>query len=107
MRQNIHRERNGRLIVLDGCENAGLISRNRCVPWDDNAEHVALHGDTKGEGGNIKQQQVLSLLGGLASKNSSLHGSTVGNSLIGVDGFVELAVSKIFGYKGLNLGDTR
>ena len=107
MRQNIHRERNGRLIVLDGGENARLISRNRCVPWDDNSEHVTLHGDTKGEGGNIKQQQVLCLLGGLTSKDSSLHCSTIGNGLIRVDGFVELAVSKVFGYKGLNFGDTR
>ena len=107
MRRDIHRERDGRLIVLDGSEYAGLVGGNRRVPWDDNSEHIALHGDTKGERRNIKQQQVLRLLGGLASKNSSLYGSTIGNGLVRVDGFVELAVSEIFGYKGLDLGDTR
>lgn len=107
MRRNIHRERNGRLVVLDGCKYAGLVGWNRRVPWDDNTEHVTLHGDTKGEGCNIEQQQVLRLLRGLAGKNCRLHGSTIGNGLIGVDGFVQLAVSEIFGYEGLNLGDTR
>jgi len=107
MRGYIHREGNGRLVVLDGSKYTGLVSRNRRVPRDDNSKHVTLHSDTKGEWGDIEQQQVLRLLRGLASKNCCLHSSTIGNSLIGVDGFVELAVSEIFGNEGLNLGDTR
>jgi len=99
MRGYIHREGNGRLVVLDGSKYTGLVSRNRRVPRDDNSKHVTLHSDTKGEWGDIEQQQVLRLLGGLASNNYNLYGSAIGDGFIWVDRFVELAVSEIFGYK--------
>ena len=54
--QNIHRECNSRLIVLNRCENTGFVGRDRCVPWYDHSEYITLHRDTKGEWSNIKQQ---------------------------------------------------
>jgi hypothetical protein len=78
-----------------------------CVPWNDHSEYITLHGDTQGEWSNIKQQQVLRLLGCLTSENRSLDGSSIGNGLIRVDGFVELTVSEVLRDQRLNFRDPR
>src|SRR6266702_751033 len=94
-------------IDLKRSEETGLVSRDRCVPWNNHSEYIALHRDTKGEWSNIKQQQVLRLLGCLTGENRSLDGSSIGNSLIRVDGFVELTVSEVFRDERLNFRNPR
>jgi hypothetical protein len=74
------------LVVDNGGEGALLDSRDGLTTSDDRGEDVALHGDTKGERNNIQEKQVSSLgRGGLTGEDTGLNGSTVGNSLIGVD----------------------
>ena len=51
-------------------------------------------------------EQVLGLLGRLASENSSLNSGTVCDGLIGVDGLVQLAATEELGHERLDLGDT-
>ena len=79
-------ELNGLLVVGNGSEGPLLDSRDGGTTGNDLGEDVALHGDTEGERNDIEQEEVLGLGGGgLAGKDTGLDGSTVGNSLIGVD----------------------
>ena len=103
----VHREGDSRLVVLDSREDTGLVGGDGSVTGYDDAEDVALHGDTEGKGSNIEEEKVGGLVGGLASEDGSLDSSTVGNSFIGVDGLVELAATEVLRDQGLDLGDTR
>lgn len=104
--ENLHREGDSGLVVLNSGEGAGLVGRDGGVAGDDNTEHITLHGDTKGEGGDIEEKEVLGLVRGLASEDGSLDSGTVGNSLIGVDGLVQLTAVEVLRDEGLDLGDT-
>ena len=94
---NIHREGDSGLVVLDGGKDTRLVGGDRGVAGDNNTEDVALHGNTEGEGSNIEEKEVSSLVGGLASENGGLDGSTVRNGLIGIDGLVQLAAAAVLG----------
>ena len=78
------------MVVLDGGEDAGLVGGDGGVAGDDDTENVTLHGNTEGERSNIEQEEVSGLVRGLTSEDGGLDSSTVGNSLIGVDGLVGL-----------------
>ena len=78
--------------------NTGVGQRPiRIKPDGDRVLTVALHGNTEGEGSNIEEKEVSSLVGGLASENGGLDGSTVRNGLIGIDGLVQLAAAAVLG----------
>ena len=94
------------LVVLDGGEDTRLVGGDGGVTGNDNTEDITLHGDTEGKRGDVEEKEVLGLLRGLASEDSGLDGSTVGNGLIGVDGLVELTATEELGDEGLDLGDT-
>jgi hypothetical protein len=103
---NIHREGNSRLVVLDSGECPGLVGGDGRVAGNDDTKDVTLHGNTEGERGNIEKEEILGLVGGLTGKDGSLDGGTVGDSLIGVNGFVQLASTEVLRNEGLDLGDT-
>jgi hypothetical protein len=95
-----------RLVVLIGSESLGLLSWDGGVSVDDVSHNSSSSLDTHGKWGNIEEKKLLSLLVTLSGKDSSLDSSSVGNSLIRVDGFVEdLSVEEI-GEHGLNLWDS-
>ena len=102
----VYGEHDGGLIVLDSGENSRFVRWNRGVSGKHNTENVALHGNTEGKRSNVEEEKVGSLVRGLTGQNSSLNSGTVGNSLIGVDGFVELTATEELGNKRLDLGDT-
>jgi len=100
-------ELDGGLVVSNSGESSSLKSRNSGVTGNNGGENVTLHGNTKGKGNNIEEEEVLGLLrGGLVGQKSTLDGSTVSNSLIGVDGLLELLTVKEVGKELLDLGDT-
>ena len=100
-------ELHGGLVVGDGGESTLLQGRNSGTAGNDGGENVALHGDTKREGADIEKEKVGGLLGGgLSGKDTGLDGGTVGNSLIGVDGLLELLSVEKVGKHLLDLGDT-
>ena len=84
-----------------------LDSRN-CLPTgNDGSEDVALHGDTEGEGNDIKEEEISSLGGGsLAGEDTGLDGGTVGDSLVGVDALLELLATEKVAEELLDLGNT-
>lgn len=103
---NLHRECNRGLVILDSRKCPRLVGRDGGVAGNDDTEYIALHGDTEREGSNVEEEHVLSLLAGLASENRSLNCSTVCNSLIRVDGLVELTAVEELADERLNLRNT-
>lgn len=103
---SLHRESDSGLVVLDRSEYSRFVGGDRSIPGNDDTENVALHGDTERQRSNIQQEQVSSLVRSLASEDSSLDGSTVGNCLIGVDRLVRLTATEILRHERLDLGDT-
>lgn len=102
----VDREGDGGLVVLDSGEDTRLVGGDGGVTGDDDSEDVTLHGNTEGQRSNIEQEEVGCLVGSLSGENSSLDGGTVGNSLIRVDGLVELTATKVLRNQRLDLGDT-
>lgn len=81
--------------------------------WDglsagnDGSENVTLHGNTKGEGNDIEEEEVGGLGGGgLSGEDTGLDGGTVSNSLVGVDALLELLAVEEVAEELLDLGDT-
>jgi len=87
---------NSCLLVLVSCEGLGLLS------WDDgttldNWSHDSSDGlNTERKWSNVNEKNILSLLCGLASENTSLHSSTESNGLIWVDATVWFLSVEIF-----------
>ena len=102
----INGEGDSRLIVFDSCERTALVGWDGGVARHDDTKDVTLHGDTEGEGSNIKEKEVLGLVRSLTSENGGLNSGTVGNSLIRVDGLVQLAATEELRDHRLDLGDT-
>lgn len=94
------------LVVGVGGEHLGLLAGNGAVTGDEGSHDSSGSLDTEGEGGHIEKQEVLDLLASLSGENGGLHGSSVGDGLIGVDGLVELLAVEEVLQELLNLGDT-
>jgi len=62
--------------------------------------------NTSGKGHNIEEEEILNSVGLVTIEDSGLDGGTVSNSLIGVDGLVELLTVEEVGEELLDLGDT-
>ena len=54
----VHREGDGRLVVLNRGEDTRLVGGDGGVAGDNDTEDVALHGDTEGQGRNIEQEKI-------------------------------------------------
>ena len=105
-RSSLHREGDRGLVVLDSGEDTRLGRGDGGVAGDDNTKDVTLHRDTERKRSDIEEKEVSGLVGSLTSQDSGLDGSTVGNSLIGVDGLVELTATEVLRNEGLDLRDT-
>merc|ERR1719423_85326 len=95
-----------RLVVSVGGEGLGLLGRDGSVPLDEGSHHTTSSLNTHRQGSDIQQEQVLHSLGLVTRQDSSLHSSTVSNSLIWVDGLVELLAIEEILQKLLDLRDT-
>merc|ERR1712212_545504 len=94
-----------RLIVSVGGEDLGVLGRDGRVTLDEGSHHTSSSLNTHGQGSNIKEKEILNFIGGIASEDSSLNSSTIGNSFIGIDRFVQfLAIEEIL-EELLDLGD--
>lgn len=84
-----------------------LQARHGIASLDHRREDIALHGDTKRQRNDIEKEEVRGLSGGgLAREDTGLDGSTVGNSLVGVDTLLELLTIEELRQELLDLGDT-
>ena len=94
------------LVISVGAEDLLLLGGNACVSWNNSRKDTADDFDTLGEGCDIEEEEVLDLLAALSGEDGSLNGSAVSDSLIGVDGSVELLAVEEFLEHGLDLGDS-
>jgi hypothetical protein len=95
-----------RLVVRESGEDLRLLGGDGGVALDQRSHDTTSSLDTEGQRGDVEKKDLLGLGGGVSSKDSSLDGSTVGNSLIGVDGLVGLLSVEEVGDELLDLGDT-
>jgi len=88
------------LVVSVGCEDLLFLGWDTGVSVDQ-AGHDSSSGlNTEGKWDNIQKEDILNFLRLVTGDNSSLNSSTVGNSLIGVDGSVWIsAIEEIFQHR--------
>ena len=76
------------LLVL-GCHILfGLLSGDHRSSRDDNTHLTSNRLNSERQRGHINKEQILGLLSGLATQDTSLYSSTISHSLIWVDSFV-------------------
>ena len=102
----VNLDHNTWLVVSVGGEGLLLLGGNAGVTGNEDGHDTTGSLNTLGKRGDIEEEEVLDLLTALTGEDSSLDGSTVGDSLIWVDGSVELlAVEEVLEH-ALDLGDT-
>merc|ERR1719152_1036671 len=95
-----------RLVVLVRTEGLRFLGGNHRVTLDQFRHHTSDGLNSERKRSNIEKKNILgSSLGG-SSENTTLNGSTVRHSLIGVDRFVGLLTVEEILEKRLNLGNT-
>ena len=95
------------LVVGEGGEDLGLLGGDSGVAGNELGHHAAGSLDTHRQGSDIEKQDLVGgLRGCVTGENGSLHGSAVGNSLIGVDGLVGLLAVEVVGNELLDAGNT-
>mmetsp|Transcript_12654 Transcript_12654/g.17079 ORF Transcript_12654/g.17079 Transcript_12654/m.17079 type:complete len:348 (+) Transcript_12654:668-1711(+) len=98
------RDGDGGLLVLVGSESLGLLGGDNGTALNDGGHDTSDGLNTEGKRSNVDEKQVA--VHGLAGKDATLDGSTVGDGLIRVDTSVGLlAVEEVFD-ELLDLGDT-
>eukprot|EP01084_Bolivina_argentea_P109171 195127_1 len=102
----VHLDLNNGLHVLVGGEGLALLDGDGGVALDEGGHHASDNLDTVGQGGDVEQEETLGGLGLTSGQDVGLDGGTVGDSLIGVDGLVELLTVEEVRDQGLDLGDT-
>merc|ERR1711963_300421 len=78
------------LVVRVGGEGLGLLGGDGSVTLDERGHDTTSGLDTKGQRGDIEQEQVLDLLTLVTMEDGGLYGVTVSNSLVRVDALVQL-----------------
>jgi hypothetical protein len=100
-------DENAWLVVGEGREDLGLLGRNGSVALDERSHDTTGSLNTERQRGDIEEEDLVGrLAGGVTGKDGSLDGSTVRNSLVGVDGLVGLLAVEEVGHHLLDLGDT-
>jgi hypothetical protein len=95
------------LVVGEGGESLRLLGRDGGVALDESSHDTTGSLDTERQRSNVEEEDLVGRLGrSVARKDGSLDGSTVGNSLIRVDGLVGLLATEEVGDHLLDLGDT-
>jgi len=100
-------DENTRLVVSECGESLGLLGGDGGVALDESSHDTASGLNTDRERSDVEQQDLVGGLGrGVTREDGSLDSSTVGNSLIGVDGLVGLLAVEEVGDHLLDLGNT-
>jgi len=100
-------DKHTRLVVGECREGLGLLGGDSGVALDEGSHDTTSGLNTDGERRDVEKEDLVGGLGrGVTGENGSLDGSTVGDSLIGVDGLVGLLAVEEVGDELLNLGDT-
>nr|GMC80841.1 NAD-specific glutamate dehydrogenase [Ipomoea batatas] len=95
-----------RLVIRVGRENLLFLGGDGSVSWDQNSHDTTSSFKTKRKWGDIQKQQVLDLLITLATQDSSLHSSTIGNGFIRIDALAELLTIEEVLQQLLDLGNS-
>ncbi|RMY22452.1 hypothetical protein D0866_11934, partial [Hortaea werneckii] len=96
-----------RLVVRESREDLRLLGRDGGVTLDQRGHDTTSGLDTERQRRNVEQQDLVGrLAGGVARQDSGLDGSTVGDSLVGVDGLAWLLTVEEVGDELLHLRDT-
>lgn len=103
---DIYLNEHTRLVIRVGGEGLGLLGGDGGVSLYKGGHHASSSLNSQTEGSDVQQQQILNCLGLVSGENGSLDGSTVGDSLIRVDGLVELLAVEEVLQQLLDLGDT-
>jgi len=95
------------LVVGEGREGLGFLGGNGGVALNERSHDATSGLDTDGQWGDIQKQDLAGGLGrGVTGQDSSLDGSSVGNGLVRVDGFVGLLAVEEVGDEFLDARDT-
>lgn len=96
-----------RLVVGEGGEGLGLLGGDGGVALDEGGHDTTSGLNAEGERRDVEKKDLVGGLGrSVTREDSGLDGSTVGNSLIGVDGLAGLLAVEEVGDELLDLGDT-
>ena len=96
-----------RLVVREGGEDLRLLGGDSGVAGDELGHHTTGSFNAERQGGDIEQQNLVGRLGGgVTRQDGGLDGSTVGDSLVGVDGLVGLLAVEVVADELLDAGDT-
>ena len=96
-----------RLVIGVGGESLGLLGGNGSVTLDKSGHDTSSSLQTEGKWSDIQKKKLGKLLRLVSTRqNSSLDGSTISNSFIGVDGLARLLSIEKFSEQRLDLWDT-
>merc|ERR1719150_1330550 len=93
----------GRLIVRIGCKGLGLFGWDGGVSFDQGCHNSSGSFNTKRKWGDVQKQKIADSFTSISSQDSSLYSCSIGNSLIGVDGFIEFLSIEEIGQQFLDL----
>ena len=83
-------DQHARLVVRKGGEDLRLLGGNGSVALDQGSHDTTSSLDTERQRSHVEKEDLLRLGRCVASEDSRLHGSTIGNRLVGVDRLVGL-----------------
>merc|ERR1712078_575527 len=99
-----HLDKHTRLVVSVGGEGLGLLGWDSGVAGDESGHHATSSLEAEGQRSDIEEEQVR-VTSGATSEDTGLDGSTIGDSLIGVDATVGLLAVEKLRDELLHLGD--
>ena len=97
---------NGSLLVLVGGESLGFLGGDDGTSVDDLRQDTSNGLNSERKGSNINEEDILGLISSLSSENTSLNGSTISDSFVGVNSSVGFLTIEEVLHELLNLGDT-
>merc|ERR1719231_1182873 len=99
-------DEHSRLVVLVSREGLRLLGGDDSVTGDELGHDTANSLDALRKRGHIKEEKFRGGLAALTGQNTSLDGSSVSNSFVGIDALGWLLAAKVVLDKTLNLGNT-
>ncbi|KAK8923280.1 NAD-specific glutamate dehydrogenase [Metarhizium anisopliae] len=99
-------DKHTRLVIGEGREDFGLLGGNGGVAGDKLGHHATSGLNTERQRSDIEQQNAAGGLRVVARQDSGLDGSTIGDSLIGIDGLAGLLAVEVLSDELLDTGDT-